>query len=97
METSKFSINDWVIKTQLLTLAERGMLKDLIDQVVYFEVALSAAKVQTIRERLTKEEGASLNYLLDQFFVEENGAYFLSDRALKIVRIKPNPSFCRGV
>lgn len=97
METYKFSINDWVIKTQLLTLAERGMLKDLIDQVVYFEVALSAAKVQTIRERLTKEEGASLNYLLDQFFVEENGAYFLSDLALKIVRIKPNPSFCRGV
>lgn len=57
METYKFSINDWVIKTQLLTLAERGMLKDLIDQVVYFEVALSAAKVQMIRERLTKEEG----------------------------------------
>lgn len=71
-------IGDFNNATRHLSLVERAIYRDLLDMYYDTEKAIDASNMDRLARRLqciTNEQIAALNYILDEFFILQDGAY----------------------
>ncbi len=71
-------IGDFNNATRHLSLIERAIYRDLLDMYYDTEKAIDASSIDRLARRLqctTEEQKEALKYVLDEFFILEEGVY----------------------
>ena len=70
-----FHIGDWTSSTRLLSATERGVYMDLLTQYYVNERPITDAECTRIARAYTPAEQEAMQYVLQEFFTHEDGAY----------------------
>ena len=76
MNYVQFHIGDWMSSTLLLSATERGVYMDLLCIYYSTERPLMRSQCDRIARAYAKEERDALEYVLQEYFVEENGYFY---------------------
>lgn len=76
MNYVQFHIGDWMSSTSLLSATERGVYMDLLCIYYSTERPLMRSQCDRIARAYAKEERDALEYVLQEYFVEENGYFY---------------------
>lgn len=75
MNYVQFHIGDWMSSTSLLSATERGVYMDLLCIYYSTERPLMRSQCDRISRAYTQDERNALEYVLQEFFIEEDGVF----------------------
>ena len=75
MKTFQFNIGDWVTSTRHLSRSERGALLELIERYYVTEKPLTRDYIDRIKKPYSSEERQAVEFVLGEFFTEEDGVF----------------------
>ena len=75
MKTFQIHISEWEMSTRHLSLTERAIYMELLTVYYRTETPVLRSYIDRITKVYTPEEKRALEFVLSQFFTEENGAY----------------------